>query len=50
MRDFLEPNGLLRFEVRASSRDDRARFSLRFTWKPKRNEDPVDDKLRISSK
>lgn len=46
----LEPSGLVRFEVRASARDDRARFSLRFTWKPKRSEDPLDDKLRITSK
>lgn len=45
----LEPNGLVRFEVRASQRDDRARFSLRFTWKPNRNEGLSEDKLRIGS-
>ena len=45
----LEPTGLVRFEVRASQRDDRARFSLRFTWKPKRSEDTHDDKLRIGT-
>lgn len=43
----LEPNGLVRFEVRASQKEERARFSLRFTWKPRRPEDPREDKLRI---
>ncbi|MDD9947606.1 MAG: amphi-Trp domain-containing protein [Myxococcales bacterium] len=45
----LEPTGLVRFEVRASQREDRARLALRFTWKPKRSEDTQDDKLRIGS-
>ena len=45
----LEPSGLVRFEVRASERDDRVRFSLRFTWKPNRNEGPRDEKLRITT-
>lgn len=45
----LEPTGLVRFEVRASQRDDRARFALRFTWKPKRHEVTHDEQLRIVS-
>lgn len=45
----LEPNGLVRFEVRASQKEERARLSLRFTWKPRRPEDPGEDKLRIGA-
>lgn len=34
----LEPRGLIRFELRASQRPDRGRLTLRFTWKPTKDE------------
>lgn len=34
----LEPRGLIRFELRASQRSDRGRLTLRFTWKPNKEE------------
>lgn len=46
----LRPNGLMRFEVRASERSDRSRLSLRLSWKPGREKEPdQDDPLRITA-
>lgn len=35
----LEPRGLVRFELRASQRPDRSRLTLRFTWKPGKDDE-----------
>ena len=46
----LRPNGLMRFEVRATERSDRSRLSLRLSWKPGREKEPdPDDPLRITA-
>ena len=45
----LEPRGLIRFELRASQRADRGRLTMRFTWKPTK-EDPAlsTEELKIT--
>lgn len=46
----LEPRGLIRFELRVSQRPDRNRLTLRFTWKPGRDDDTESkDELLITS-
>lgn len=35
----LEPRGLIDFEVRASTKRDRTRVTLMFTWKPARDDE-----------
>lgn len=46
----LEPRGLIRFELRATQRPDRGRLTLRFTWKPSKDEQPTGGDLRIDVK
>jgi len=44
----LEPRGLIQFELRASQRSDRGRLTLRFTWKPSKDEPgPTAEDLKI---
>lgn len=45
----LEPRGLIRFELRATQRPDRGRLTLRFTWKPSKDEQlPSGEDLKIT--
>lgn len=45
----LEPRGLIQFELRASQRPDRGRLTLRFTWKPTKEETTtVNDDLKLT--
>lgn len=45
----LEPHGLVRLELRASERPDRARLDFRLTWKPKPAIEDGMEPLEISS-
>jgi len=45
----MRPHGLIHFEVDASNKRDRVRLSLRFTWKPRDEEQASSGPLRIDS-
>lgn len=45
----LQPRGLVRLELRASERPDRARLDIRLTWKPNNDEDDEVEPLDIRS-
>ncbi|THB69890.1 MAG: amphi-Trp domain-containing protein [Desulfovibrio sp.] len=43
------PQGLVKFAVEAKRKDDRCKFSLKFSWKEEEDSDKDQDQLEIRS-